>query len=175
VSTFATRGLGTPPNCEPYYDQRSLPRRMQPGAIAPVAPLDVDNFERFHAFGSIVCPGATGVATLVTSVTIPTGNQGKVVGLICFYDGSGNVEGRASDLFFSLRVNGSQFVRDYQTIPNTLGSLSSGPFPIPRAIKLFGGDLLELLVTVPIASPIATGAPNRMNGHLVGYYWPVGA
>jgi hypothetical protein len=170
------RGLGTPPDCGPYYSQWGLPiTTPAPGTITPpdqTAPPD--NKERWHSFGSIVAPAPGTSLALITgaSFTCPNGHQAKCVGLVVEYIGTGFVQGDATLLFYSLRLNGAQFIRDYAKIPNTLGDLSAGPWPVPAAIKLSPNDLLEVLVTVPGGSTIGTGGTNRVHGHILGYYWP---
>ena len=165
--------LGEAPDCAPYYSQRSLPKTgTSAGQIGGPPGPPPDNRERFHSFASIVAPAPNSSNVFITSFTCPQGHQAKVVGILVHYEGSGFVEGDATMLFFSLRLNGAQFVRDYASIPNTLGSLPSGPWPVPAAIKLAPNDLLEVLVSVPAGSPIGTGGNNRMHGHLLGYYWP---
>lgn len=169
------RGLGEPPNCGPYYSQWGLPiTTPAPGTITPpdqTAPPD--NKERWHSFNSIVAPAPGTLLAPITSFLCPNGHQAKCVGLVVEYIGTGFVQGDAvTGLFFSIRLNGAQFVRDYSSIPNTLGDLSAGPWPIPAAIKLSPNDLLEVLVTVPGGSVIGTGGTNRMHGHILGYYWP---
>jgi hypothetical protein len=141
------RGLGTPPDCGPYYSQWGLP---------------------------ITTPAPGTSLALITgaSFTCPNGHQAKCVGLVVEYIGTGFVQGDATLLFYSLRLNGAQFIRDYAKIPNTLGDLSAGPWPVPAAIKLSPNDLLEVLVTVPGGSTIGTGGTNRVHGHILGYYWP---
>lgn len=167
-------GLGTPPDCAPFYDQQHLPLVKPTIGAPPVSGgPPPDQRQRFHAFDSIVCPAANTSNTLIVAYTVPEGHQAKVVGLHVGYVGSGFVEGDEALLFFSIRLNGASFVQDYATIPNTLGSLTSGPWPVPAAIKLFAKDLIEILVTVPLGSTIGTGGTNRVHGHLVGYYWPI--
>lgn len=161
-------------NCEPYLDQPVLPRNS-PGTIPPADsnPTEPqDTRQRFHRFASIVCPAPANVFTQICEYDVPLGHQAAVVGLLVHYEGTGFVEGDASLLFFALRLNGNQFVSDYNSIPNTLGSLPAGPWPIPGRLKIFAGDKLEILVQVPVGSTIATGGTNRVHGHLVGYYWP---
>jgi hypothetical protein len=168
-----TPGIGEAPNCGPYYDQSVLPSTgAPPGTIAPPDQGPPDNKERWHSFNSIVAPAAGTSNALITSFLTPNGHQAKTVGLVVEYIGTGFVQGDPTLLFFSLRLNGAQFVRDYQRIPNTLGDLSAGPWPIPAAIKLAPNDLLEVLVTVPGGSTIGTGGTNRVHGHILGYYWP---
>lgn len=166
--------MGEIPNCGPYYNQPVLPRNS-PGTIPPASsnPVEpVDPRERFHKFNSIVTPAVGTSNALITSYTVPLAHQAAVVGLLVHYEGVGFVEGDATMLFFALRLNGAQFVSDYSSIPNTLGDLKAGPWPIPGRLKLFAGDLLEVLVSIPLASPIGVGGTNRCHGHLVGYYWP---
>lgn len=168
--------LGEAPACGPYYNQTGLPRISEPGSIAPDT-SNHDNRARFHVFNSISAPAAGAGATVITSYTVPDGHQSSVLGLLLYYiaaTGTGNfVQGDATVLFFSLRLNSAQFVRNYQTIPNTLGSFDGGPWPIPGKLKLFAGDLLEILVTVPGGSGLVTGGSNRVHGHLVGFEEPI--
>jgi len=169
------RGMGVAPDCAPFYDQQHLPL-VKPAIGTPGGPggPPPDQRQRFHAFNSIVTPAANTSNQLIVGYTVPAGHQAKVVGLLLRYEGSGFVEGDSSLLFFSVRLNGTSFVQDYAQIPNTLGSLTSGPWPIPGAIKLFSADLIEILVSVPLGSTVGTGGTNRVHGHLVGYYWPLG-
>lgn len=164
--------LGTPPDCGPFYEQPSLPSQgVAAGSIAgPANPTDAR--QRFHRFASIVCPAAATSLALITSYTVPDGHRAFAVGLLVHYEGTGFVEGDATLLFFSIRLNGASFVPDYASIPNTLGSLTSGPWPLPGRLKLFAADVVEILVTVPAGSTIATGGTNRVHGHLTGYYEP---
>ena len=168
--------LGEVPACGPYYSQPGLPRVDTPGQIQP-AGTPQDNRARFHQFNSIVAPAAGSPITLITSYTVPDGHHSGVLGLLLQYVAAvppgGFIQGDPTVMFFSLRLNGLQFVRNYQTIPNTLGSFDSGPWPIPGKIKLFSGDLLEILVTVPGGSGLATGGTNRFHGHLVGFEEPI--
>jgi hypothetical protein len=167
------RGIGEIPDCGPYADQMVLPStQAAPGTISTGTNSTPDNKERWHSFNSIVAPAAGTLNALITSFTCPIGHQAKTVALLVEYIGTGFTQGDATLLFFSLRLNGTQFIRDYQQIPNTLGDLSAGPWPIPAGIKLSPNDLLEVLVTVPIGSTIGTGGTNRMHGHILGYYWP---
>jgi hypothetical protein len=168
------RGIGTPPDCAPYYDQQHLPL-VKPAIGMPPGPggPPPDQRQRFHVFDSIVAPAANTSNTLVVGYTVPDGHQAKVVGIHVGYVGTGFVEGDEALLFFSVRLNGTSFVENYAVIPNTLGSLTSGPWPIPAAIKLFAKDLIEILISVPAGSAIGTGGTNRMHGHLLGYYWPI--
>ena len=164
--------IGEPPPCGPFYEQPSLPSHgVQAGSIG-LPPNPQDSRQRFHRFGSIVCPAVATSLTLITSYTVPDGHRAFGVGLLLRYEGTGFVEGDVALLFFSIRLNGASFVPDYASIPNTLGSLTSGPWPLPGRLKLFAADLVEILVTVPAGSTIATGAPNRVHGHLTGYYEP---
>jgi hypothetical protein len=161
--------------CDVYQRQLVLPRVLGPGpaAAGAVNPSAPSNRERFHAFNSIVTPAAGTTNSLVVSFQVPSGHNCEVIGLLNFYSGTGFIEGDATLLYFSLRLNGAGFVRDYAVIPNTLGSLSSGPWPVIGKLKLVAGDLLEYLVTVPVGSTIATGGTNRVHSHILGYYWPV--
>ena len=166
--------IGTPPDCAPYDDQQHLPLIKPPvGMPAPAGGPPPDQRQRFHFFNSIVTPAVGTLNQLIVAYTVPAGHQAKVVGLHVGYVGSGFTEGDAAGLFFSVRLNGTSSVQNYDVIPNTLGSLTSGPWPIPAAIKLFAADLIEIIVTVPVGSTIAVGGTNRMHGHLVGYYWPI--
>jgi hypothetical protein len=70
-----------------------------------------------------------------------------------------------------LRLNTAYMARDFAQISTHLGSLDL-PYPIPDGLRLSAGTLLQALVTVPAASPIATGAPNRIHAHLLGWQWP---
>jgi len=171
------RGLAAPPNCDPYYKQPHLPliAGTAIGTPATNPPLMSDLRERFHKFASIVTPAAGSTNTLITSYTVPAGSLARVVGLLFFYQGAGFIEGDATLLYWSLRLNGAGYIRDYDVIPNTLGSLTSGPWPVPAGINLNAGDLLEVLVTVPGGSTITTGGTTRVHGHLLGYYWPASA
>lgn len=164
--------LGTPPDCAPYYKQRGLPGSAPAGTIGATDVAPPDNRERFHSFNSIVAPAAGTTNAVITSFTCPIGHQAKVVGILVNYIGGAWVEGDPTLIYFSLRLNGAQFVRDYSQIPNQLGDLAAGPWPVPGAIKLAPNDLLEVLVTVPGGSTIATGGTNRVHGHLLGWYWP---
>lgn len=166
--------VGEIPNCEPYYDQPVLPRNT-PGSIPPASSNPVepqDTRQRFHRFGAVVTPAANTSFFQICEYDVPQAHQAAVVGLLVHYEGTGFVEGDPTLLFFSLRLNGNQFVSDYDIIPNTLGSLPAGPWPIPGRLKIFAGDRLEILVSVPAGSTIATGGTTRCQGHLVGYYWP---
>lgn len=171
------RALGEAPDCGPYQNQPGLPRISSPGTISPDSPLPGDNRSRFHQFNSIVAPVAGTSNAVITQYTVPDGHQSGVFGLLLQYVATtppgGFIEGDATILFFSLRLNGLQFVRNYAVIPNTLGSFDGGPWPIPGRLKLFAADLLEILATVPGASPLATGGTNRLHGHLVGYETPI--
>ncbi len=171
----SARGMGAPPDCAPFYDQQHLPL-VKPPIGTPQGPggPPPDQRQRFHAFSSIVAPAANTSLSQIVSYTVPEGHQAKVVGLHVGYVGSGFVEGDVALLFFSIRLNGASFVENYASIPNTLGSLTSGPWPVPAAIKLFAKDIIEILVSVPAGSTITTGGTARMHGHLVGYYWPIG-
>ena len=168
------RGMGAPPDCVPFYDQAHLPL-VKPAIGTPQGPggPPPDQRQRFHVFNSIVAPALGTSNALVVSYTVPEGHQAKVVGLHVGYVGTGFVEGDAALLFFSIRLNGTSFVENYSSIPNTLGSLTSGPWPVPAAIKLYSKDLIEILISVPLASTIGVAGTNRMHGHLVGYYWPI--
>jgi hypothetical protein len=169
--------LGEVPACGPYYNQPGLPRVSQPGSISPDGTAPHDNRARFRQFNSIVAPAAGTSNAVITQYTVPDGHQSGVLGLMLQYVATvppgGFIQGDATVLFFSLRLNGAQFIRNYQTIPNTLGSFDSGPWPIPGKIKLFAGDLLEILATVPGGSGLATGGTNRLHGHLVGFEEPI--
>jgi hypothetical protein len=168
----ALGSIGEPPACGPFYDQPTLPNNgVEAGAIGPPA-NPADSRQRFHRFNSIVCPAAGTSLALITSYTVPDGHRAFAVGLLLRYEGTGFVEGDATLLFFSIRLNGASFVPDYASIPNTLGSLTAGPWPLPGRLKLFAADLVEILVTVPGGSTIATGGTNRVHGHLTGYYEP---
>jgi hypothetical protein len=172
--------LGEVPPCDPYYDQRSLPRSSTPGMLSIPAASGgggtSQTRERFHKFGSIIAPVAGTLNAPITSYTVPDGHQAAVVGLMLKYSPAtppgGFVEGDSTLLFFSLRLNGSQFVSDYDSIPNDLGDFLSGPWPLPGKLNLFAADLLEILVTVPVGSTIDVAGNNRFHGHLIGYYWP---
>lgn len=172
-----SRGLGAPPGCDPYYEQRHLPL-VAPGPVGTpgaTGALSSDLRERFHSFASIVTPAANNLNQLIVGFTVPASSQAAIVGIACFYVGTGFVEGDSTLLFFSLRLNGAGFIRDYQTIPNTLGGLANGPWPVPGKIKLNAGDLVEFLVSVPAGSTITTGGTTRCHAHMLGYYWPSGA
>lgn len=168
------QGMGAPPPCDTFYDQPHLPLRNNPAGVVgppmPGAPMD-DQRQRFHAFNSIATPAAGTTNQLIVSYTVPNGHDAKVVGLLVRYEGSGFTEGVSTLLYFSIRLNGTTFVQNYDVIPNTLGSLTAGPWPIPSAIRLSPNDLIEVLVTVPGGSTIVTGT-TRCHGHLVGWYAP---
>jgi len=157
-----------------YTTQPHLPFRGPLGVAPGLPPTPKDERKRFHQFNSIVAPVAGSLLQTITVYTCPTGHEAKVVGLFCGYVGSGFVEGDATLLYFSIRLNGASYIQDYAQIPYTLGSLTSGPWPVPAGIQLAPGDTLEFLVSVPGGSAIATGAPNRCHGHFVGTYRPVG-
>lgn len=173
--TYVKPGMGVAPDCGEFYDQPHLP--VVRGAIGvPAAPggPPPDQRQRFHAFNALTTPAAGTTNSLIVSYQIPVGHEGRVVGLLLRYEGSGFTEGISTLLYFSVRLNGSSFVQQYDVIPNTLGSLTSGPWPIPACIKLAANDLIELLVTVPGGSTITTGGTTKCHGHLIGYYRPVG-
>lgn len=166
--------LGSIPDCAPYYDQPVLPRNA-PGSIPPASsnPTEPqDTRQRFHRFASIVCPAPAAVFTQICVYEVPLAHQAAVVGLHLNYIGGAWVQGDPAQIFFALRLNGNQFVSDYDLIPNQLGSLPAGPWPIAGRLKIFAGDRLEVLVQVPVGSTLATGGTNRVHGHLIGYYWP---
>ena len=169
----SARGVGVAPDCGEFYDQPHLPL-LRPGIGVPGGPPP-DQRQRFHAFNALQTPAAGTTNALVVSYTVPNGHEGRVVGLLVSYVGTGFTEGIATLLYFSLRINGTTYVQQYDVIPNTLGSLTAGPWPIPAAIRLAANDTIEVLVTVPLASTITVGGTTRCHGHLVGFYRPIGA
>ena len=164
--------LGDLPNCAPYYDQLRMPTALQPGQLAPAPPQDLR--QRFHAFNSIIAPVAGTSLALITSYVVPAAHLASIVGIMLQYIGTPAPppEGDATQYFFSVRLNSVQMVPFWSNIPNTLGNFDNGPWPVPGKLNLFASDLVEVLVTVPGGSTIATGSPNRFHAHLLGYYWP---
>jgi len=175
IPSSGPRGVGAAPDCEEFYDQRHLPL-VRPGIGVPQAGgPPPDQRQRFHAFNALQTPAANTLNSVIVSYTVPNGHEARVVGLLVNYVGTGFTEGIATLLYFSLRLNGSTMVQQYDVIPNTLGSLTAGPWPIPAAIRLAANDLIEVLVSVPAGSTITTGGTTRCHGHLLGYYKPIGS
>jgi hypothetical protein len=140
--------------------------------VEPEAPHPWQQVQPVHARAAIVCPAVGTSNTLVIAYTVPKGFSFVLQGIVCLYTGTtAPVEGDSDSLLYRLRANSAFFVRDFGLIATTLGSLTNGPYPIPGGVKLDAGTLLELVVTVPAASGIATGGINRIHGHLIGIEW----
>lgn len=125
--------------------------------------------EPFDITGSVACPAAGTTDTQVISLRCPYGYQGVLLGVGHRYIGTGFVEG-SGDILWSVRVGG-RFPNGYGAINISLGSAEQSR-PVFGAIRFYENELIEYLVTVPAASPIATGAPNYMIAMLAGYTWP---
>lgn len=131
------------------------------------------NSQYVHRRSSIAVPAPNTTNTAIVNYTCQAGFRSVITHVLLVYiGGSPPTEGDAAELYYSLRLNSGYFVRDFESITTTLGSLTNGPYPIPDGIRLTAGNFLEALVTVPLGSPIATGAPNRVHAHLLGWEWP---
>jgi len=144
----------------------------KPGAAPWLDPPQVSEY--IHNRGSIVCPDAGTTDTVITSYRVQPGYAAVLTYVLFEYRGATDpIQGDATSLYYSLRLDGSLFLRDFAQITTQLGSLTHGPYPIPGAIPLRAGQTVEGLVTVPAASGVATGDPNRVFCHLLGWQWPV--
>lgn len=140
--------------------------------VGPTPWRDVPEFgEYIHVRGSIECPvDGTGYFT-VAQFTVQAGYAAVLTHLLFnFFGTTPPVEGDSTSILYGLRVDGYG-PRDFGTINCTLGSLTHGPYPIPGALRLKGGQIVQGVVQVPAGSGVSTGPGNSVLCHLLGYQW----
>src|SRR3989304_3594854 len=126
------------------------------------------NSQYIHRRAALVCPAAGTTDEPIVDYTCPAGFRSVITQLVLPYIGSNPpVEGLATDLYYSLRLNSGDFVRDFAQGTTHLGPLDL-PYPVPDGIRLSAGNYLEALVTVPLTSGVATGGTNYVHAHLLG-------
>lgn len=131
------------------------------------------NAQYVHKRGSLVVPAPSATASLVVQYTVPTGHLATLTHVVLRYEGSPTapVAGDATQFYFSLRIDSSYMAREFEQVVTPLGSFEL-PFPLPGGMRLFAKQTVEALVTVPVGSPISTGAGNYAHAFLIGFQWP---
>jgi hypothetical protein len=124
-----------------------------------------------HKRGSLVMPAPNNALQLITQYKVPTGQLATLTHVVLMYSGSGFIPGDATNLYFSLRLDSTYMLQDFEAVVTNLGSFEL-PFPIPGGVRLRAQQLVEALVTVPAGSPVSTGAGSYAHAFLIGYQWP---
>ena len=146
---------------------------LAPKASAHPSSVPTQNSDYVHRRGALVVPAPNNLNQLVVSYRVPEAFEAVLTHLVFLFTGTtGPDPGDATQLYYSLRVNGSYMARDFAQVATSLGSLEI-PYPVPGGMLLSAGTLIEGLVSVPNASPISTGAGNYAHIHLLGWQWPI--
>ena len=129
--------------------------------------------EPFNSIGAIEAPApSAGVLSVVVSLRVGYGWEGIIKRFGHFYLGDAFIPGTGA-ILWSIRMNGARFLRGLANLDVPIGSLESGGWPVEGGFRIFSNDLVEYLVTIPAASPVATGNGNRVFAWLQGYLYPV--
>lgn len=143
----------------PYTSDLTVPPWVQrPNGYVP-----------FNNFGGIATPAATGVDTVVLTFTVPTGQDGVILGIITQYSAGTLIQG-SGDLTWKIKQNGVAMT-GYDSITFTLGSFSINPFPL-QPLRIYSGDV----ITMTVAHAATSGLPytaTKVLGMLGGYFYPI--